>query len=70
MPTKSSETWQRFATLLKNDKVKIIEAPGVYSDRTYVVTDVIFRGGPLYELGGFHHTLPRNRLKKVAGKRS
>jgi hypothetical protein len=47
--------------------VKILEAPGVHSKDTFVVSDVHVRsGGPTYELAGYHHHLPRQRLKKVA----
>ena len=65
--TAKEKSWKDYATVLKGDKVKILEAPGVHSKDIYVVSDVHVRaGGPMYELAGFHHHLPRQRLKKVA----
>jgi hypothetical protein len=65
--TAREKSWKDYATVLKGDRVKIVEAPGVHSKDTFVVSDVHLKaGGPMYELAGFHRSLPRQRLKKVA----
>jgi hypothetical protein len=63
-----NKSWKEYARLRPGDKVKIVHNPGVHSEQTYIVTDVRLGAEPLYELGGFHHSLPRQKLKKVASK--
>ena len=62
------KTWKQYAALRTGDKVKIVHNPGVHSQQTYIVTDIRLGSEPLYELGGFHHSLPRHKLRKVASK--
>ena len=65
------KSWKHYATVLKGDRVKIVEAPGVLSkETTFVVSDVHLKaGGPMCELAGFHRDLPRQSLKKIASAR-
>ena len=62
------KTWRQYAVLRKGEKVKIVQNPGVLSEQTYVVMDIRLGSEPLYELGGFHHSLPRQELRKVASR--
>ena len=63
------KTWKQYDVLRTGDNVKIAHNPGVLSGQAYVVTDIRLGGEPLYELGGFHHSLPRHKLRKFASRK-